>query len=206
MFLSDVYVWLFLPSPSDFSHHLRQKSLGRDKIMAQSRPSSKSIGAASSRSTIVEQDLEANSGAQDEKKKVSPRLREGEGESALPEDKRLEALERLDHDWQHDPDNPRNWAFWKKWRMAGIVSFYTFISPVSSSMMAPALPDVSIFASSIGNFQSAHRNYQIKAHYNLTSTMEFMSLSIFLLAYAMGPLFLSPLSELTGRKWVRDRQ
>lgn len=36
-------------------------------------------------------------------------LHGGEGESAFPEDKRVEALERYDEDWQHDPDNPRNW-------------------------------------------------------------------------------------------------
>lgn len=36
-------------------------------------------------------------------------LNGGEGESALPEDKRIEALERCDEDWQHDPENPRNW-------------------------------------------------------------------------------------------------
>lgn len=45
----------------------------------------------------------------------------GEGESAIPDDKREEALERLDHDWQHDHRNPRNWTFRKKWTMAGIV-------------------------------------------------------------------------------------
>ena len=30
-----------------------------------------------------------------------------------------------------------------------------------------------------------------------------MTLTIFLLAYAIGPLFLSPLSEVVGRRWVR---
>ena len=75
-----------------------------------SRPTSKgkSFGAASSKTTIVEQDLEANTGVNGGKK-VTPSLRKGEGESALPEDKRLEALERLDDDWQHDRENPRNW-------------------------------------------------------------------------------------------------
>ncbi|KAI5119904.1 hypothetical protein M0805_003708 [Coniferiporia weirii] len=133
-------------------------------------------GVASSRSTIVERDLE--------KSDVPPALHKGEGESALPEDKRLEALERIDNDWQHDPDNPRNWSFWRKWRMAGVVSFYTFISPVSSSMMAPALP-------------------QIMTHFGISSvTILNLTLTIFLLAYATGPLFLSPLTEVTGRKWV----
>ena len=79
--------------------------------MSASRPTSKggnTTAAASSRSTIVEQDLEANVQSVSEKK-IPPSLRGGEGESAWPDDKRLEALERIDHDWQHDHDNPRNW-------------------------------------------------------------------------------------------------
>ena len=63
-------------------------------------------GVASSRSTIVERDLEAN---KQSLKSEELDLRKGEGESAIPDDKRIEALERLNHDWQHDPDNPRNW-------------------------------------------------------------------------------------------------
>lgn len=86
----------------------------------------------------------------------------GEGESALPEDKKEEAIENLEDDWVHDPKNPRNWSFGKKWVCAyaikstlkaelqcyqsciGIVSLYTFITPLGSSMMAPALPDIGI--------------------------------------------------------------
>lgn len=57
--------------------------------------------------------------ADPEKGKVTP---DGLGESALPEDKREEAIERAEQDWDVDPENPRNWSFGVKWRMAGIVS------------------------------------------------------------------------------------
>lgn len=51
-------------------------------------------------------------------------------------------------------------------------------------MMAPALP-------------------QIAEHYGITSaTITAMTLSIFLLSFAIGPLFLGPLSEMYGRVWV----
>lgn len=54
-----------------------------------------------------------------------------------------------------------------------------------SSMMAPGLADIAI-------------------HYGITTpTVLNMTLSIFLLAYATGPLILSPLTEIVGRKWVR---
>jgi multidrug resistance protein len=65
-----------------------------------------------------------------------------------------------------------------------LVSSFTFISPVSSSMVAPAL-------TSIG------------AELNISSEFELsLTLSIFVLAYAVGPLFLGPLSELYGRTIV----
>lgn len=39
----------------------------------------------------------------------------GEGESAIPEDKKEEALENAEDDWAHDERNPRNWKASKKW-------------------------------------------------------------------------------------------
>lgn len=52
-------------------------------------------------------------------------------------------------------------------------------------MMAPALPDIAL-------------------HFNITSQTEIAAtLSIFLLTFAIGPLFLAPLSEIYGRTWVR---
>jgi multidrug resistance protein len=80
-----------------------------------------------------------------------------------------------------DPENPKNWRMRKKWAAAFIVSSFTFISPVSSSMVAPAL-------------QTMSRDLGIK-----TEIESAMILSIFVLAYAIGPLFLGPLSEIYGR-------
>ena len=52
-------------------------------------------------------------------------------------------------------------------------------------MMAPALPEIA-------------------DHFGITSpTMEALTLSIFLLTFALGPLLLAPLSEIYGRTWVR---
>lgn len=108
-------------------------------------------------------------------------------------------------DWELDAiHNPRNWSFRKKWTFTAIVrlitlwipasithssykqvSFYTFVTPLGSSMMAPALP-------------------LIADHYHITNpTILAMTLSIFLLSFAIGPLFLAPLSEMYGRTWVQ---
>ncbi|KAE8447673.1 hypothetical protein EG329_010479 [Mollisiaceae sp. DMI_Dod_QoI] len=80
-----------------------------------------------------------------------------------------------------DPNNPKNWAFKRKWAATLVVSSFTFISPVSSSMVAPALTSIS-------------------RQFNITNEVEqSLTLSIFVLAYAIGPLFLGPLSEMYGR-------
>jgi len=45
----------------------------------------------------------------------------GEGESAIPADKVEEKIEAREEDWEHDPINPRNWSFSKKWIAVSIV-------------------------------------------------------------------------------------
>ncbi|KIY70471.1 MFS general substrate transporter [Cylindrobasidium torrendii FP15055 ss-10] len=108
----------------------------------------------------------------------------GHGESALPADKVEDKFEREEDDWQDDPRNPRNWKAGKKWIMVSIVSMYTFVPPLASSMMAPGLPIVAI-------------------DYGITNeTVLALTLSIFLLSFGLGPLFLAPLSEMYGRTWV----
>lgn len=62
-----------------------------------------------------------------------------------------------------------------------VVSSFTFISPVSSTMVAPALPTLK---------QDLDTESDVVVQ---------MFLSIFILAYAVGPLFLGPLSEMYGR-------
>ncbi|KAJ7217316.1 major facilitator superfamily domain-containing protein [Mycena pura] len=110
----------------------------------------------------------------------------GRGPSAIPEDKKEELIENKEDDWEDDPENPRNWSFGKKWVSAGVVSFYTFVSPLSSSIMAPGLPDIAI-------------------KYNITNeTIVALTLSIFLISFALGPLILAPLSEMYGRRWVMN--
>lgn len=84
-------------------------------------------------------------------------------------------------DGPDDPQNPKNWSFKRRWAATLIISCFTFISPVSSSMVAPALPAMA-------------------RDFNLTNeVLSQLMLSIFVLAYAVGPLFLGPLSEMYGR-------
>ncbi|KAG2110960.1 MFS polyamine transporter [Suillus discolor] len=90
----------------------------------------------------------------------------------------------VDWDGPDDPQNPKNWSYRRKWAATIIISSFTFISPVSSSMIAPATGQV---ASAFGIDNDV---------------MLALTTSIFVLAYAMGPLFLGPLSEIYGRSRV----
>lgn len=80
-----------------------------------------------------------------------------------------------------DPNNPKNWSMKAKWRYTVTVSLFTFISPVSSSMVAPALEALG---------ESLHSTSDVETT---------LALSIFILAYAVGPLIFGPSSELYGR-------
>ena len=84
-------------------------------------------------------------------------------------------------DGPDDPQNPKNWPMKRRWAATLIVSIFTLLSPVSSSMVAPALPTMA---------RDLHVEQEVVIQ---------LMLSIFILAYAIGPLLLGPLSEMYGR-------
>ncbi|KAF8170790.1 multidrug resistance protein 4 [Pholiota molesta] len=120
----------------------------------------------------------------DDSSEVTTHVLPSHEESAIPEDKKEEAIEDAEDDWENDPENARNWPALRKWISMLVVSFYTLLPPLASSMMAPGLPEVA-------------------EKYHITnSTVTALTLSIFLVSFALAPLVLAPLSEMYGRKWV----
>ena len=87
-------------------------------------------------------------------------------------------------DGLNDPKNPKNWTYRRKWTVTIVVGAYTFISPISTSIVAPALSSVGI---------ALH----IQSAFILS-----LCLSVFILAYAFGPFLIGPLSEVYGRVLV----
>ncbi|KAJ6259764.1 hypothetical protein Dda_5404 [Drechslerella dactyloides] len=83
-----------------------------------------------------------------------------------------------------DPANPMNWPMSRKWKNMGIISFITLITPLASSMFAPAIPEV------------------MRDFNNHSTTLSSFIVSVYLLGFAVGPIFIAPLSELYGRRWV----
>ncbi|KAF8960753.1 MFS polyamine transporter [Flammula alnicola] len=87
----------------------------------------------------------------------------------------------VDWDGPTDPMNPKNWSYKKKWAATIVVSSFTFISPVSSSMVAPATE-------------------QIARQFGISSTVLIaMTTSVFVLGYGK---YLQNLDEIYGRSRV----
>ncbi|KAL4905968.1 hypothetical protein BDW74DRAFT_14783 [Aspergillus multicolor] len=80
-----------------------------------------------------------------------------------------------------DLEDPKNWPNNLKWQNTCTVSLFVFISPVSSSMIAPAMQK-------LGSDLGMHTDIEI-----------YLSMAIFILAYTIGPMFFGPASELYGR-------
>ncbi|KAF2467807.1 MFS general substrate transporter [Lindgomyces ingoldianus] len=78
-------------------------------------------------------------------------------------------------------EHPRSWTFSKKAGTTAIIGAFGFLSPFASTIFAPSvhllMDDLHITDSTVGALQ----------------------VSVFLFAYAVGPLFLAPLSEMYGR-------
>ncbi|ODQ79519.1 hypothetical protein BABINDRAFT_176412 [Babjeviella inositovora NRRL Y-12698] len=85
-------------------------------------------------------------------------------------------------DGPDDPEHPRNWAARRKWIATVVVSSYTFVSPYSSSVISLG---VSFIA----------EDFHIESAFTKA-----LLVSIFVLAWAIGPMVLAPLSEMYGRR------
>ncbi|KAK4221972.1 fluconazole resistance protein 1 [Podospora fimiseda] len=87
-------------------------------------------------------------------------------------------------DSQTDPSMPLNWPKRKKWFIVGLLSVITFLTPFASSIVAPGVAKI---------------NKEFESDSEILGTF---IVSIYLMGYVVGPLFLAPLSEIYGRKQV----
>ncbi|GAC95985.1 cycloheximide resistance protein [Pseudozyma hubeiensis SY62] len=84
-----------------------------------------------------------------------------------------------------DPENPRNWSSRKKAFVTFLIGLLTFGVYSGSAIYTPSIPGV-----------------MQEFHVNLTQAT--LGLSLFVLGYGIGPMALSPLSEIPaiGRNWT----
>ncbi|KFY96079.1 hypothetical protein V498_02919 [Pseudogymnoascus sp. VKM F-4517 (FW-2822)] len=124
----------------------------------------------------------------DSERQSFERLTQNVDDDGRTSSQELEQIESIEEDpnlvtWigDDDPENPLNWPRRKRWTATLIVASFTFISPLASTMVAPALGTIA-------------------TEFKITNSMEqALVMSIFLLAYAVGPFMLGPLSEVFGR-------
>ncbi|KAJ7286873.1 major facilitator superfamily domain-containing protein [Mycena rebaudengoi] len=107
--------------------------------------------------------------------------------STLAED--VESLKQVDHftplpdpylvgwDGDSDPENPRNWSFAKRAFVAFSISFLTFSIYIGSAIYTSSIPG-------------------LMSEFNVSLTTATLGLTLYVLAYGIGPMFLSPLQEL----------
>ncbi|KAK2612517.1 MFS transporter fsa7 [Conoideocrella luteorostrata] len=87
----------------------------------------------------------------------------------------------VDWDSPDDPANPLNWTSAKKNLHVILVSLFTLVANLAATMFAPGAQELA-------------------EEFHITSTtVESMTVSLYVLGFALGPLVLAPLSELYGR-------
>ncbi|KAI0907471.1 major facilitator superfamily domain-containing protein [Ustulina deusta] len=86
-------------------------------------------------------------------------------------------------DEPYDVENPKDWPNGRKWAITDVLSATGFNRILVSTIMAPALPTIA-------------------KELNMSTTESALSLSIYLLATAFGPLLIGPFSEIYGRQVI----
>lgn len=90
-------------------------------------------------------------------------------------------------DWYatDDPANPQNWSTGRRAWVVIVMSLYTMIAYMAGSLYATSEPGV-------------------QAHFGVGNQTVLLGLSMFVLAYGVGPLFFGPITEIpaVGRGWV----
>ncbi|KAH8816353.1 bicyclomycin resistance protein [Xylogone sp. PMI_703] len=98
-----------------------------------------------------------------------------------PETKEIDDPNIVWWDGPDDRENPMNWGDWLKRSNIFIISAICFVTPLASSMFAPGVP-------------------QLMEEFNSTSVeLASFVVSVYILGFAVGPLFLAPASEVYGR-------
>ena len=92
----------------------------------------------------------------------------------------LDVLEKIR---ETDEAHPINWSLWKKW---GVITVYCLLQ-VYVTMTSTMYVSVETF---------------IQERFPSTTQVVTLGQSMFIIGTAVGPVFLGPLSDLGGRKWV----
>ncbi|KAH8204083.1 hypothetical protein TruAng_001765 [Truncatella angustata] len=98
------------------------------------------------------------------------------------EDGRLsEGITIIDWNGPDDAANPQNWPSGKRWSHIVVVSLLALVTNMAPTMCAPAINQI---------------NEEFGIH---SSTVSTLSVTLYVLGLGVGPMFISPISEVYGR-------
>lgn len=142
---------------------------------------------------------------------------EAQHDDATYEDNEKEASQNIDQEGEKDPnivdwdgpddiENPRTWTNKAKTANISLVIVLTLLTPLASSMFAPGVPavlrdfedsstSIAEFVVSICTYTKGHKTASLSLVILLTLNPLFSDI----LGFAVGPLLISPLSEIYGR-------
>ncbi|GAA6049248.1 hypothetical protein JCM3770_005904 [Rhodotorula araucariae] len=84
---------------------------------------------------------------------------------------------------ENDPENPRNWSNRKKWLQTFLPSLLAFLSGFASAIITGGMPEMA-------------------EHFGVSELVVNLTVCVFVVGFGLGPLILSPLSEMFGRRIV----
>ncbi|GAA5878375.1 hypothetical protein JCM1840_001396 [Sporobolomyces johnsonii] len=82
-----------------------------------------------------------------------------------------------------DPENPRNWSYITKWIQTILPSTLCFTSGFASAIITGGLHEMAV-------------------HFHVGDVVMNLSVTVFVVGFGLGPLVLSPLSEMYGRRII----
>lgn len=103
-----------------------------------------------------------------------------EGSEKIARDDNNTNVNLVQFNFPRDPENPKDWSLVRRWIITYTLCATGFNRIMVSTIMAPALP-------------------VIAADFHMNDLETLMSMSVFILATAVGSMVISPLSEVYGR-------
>ncbi|KAK2865375.1 hypothetical protein FQN49_003636 [Arthroderma sp. PD_2] len=102
-------------------------------------------------------------------------------EVRLAEESKVADRELVDWDGSDDLENPQNWPSHKRWAHVVVAAIICLVMNIAPTMCAPSIN-------------------LLVAEFNIRSfVISTLAVTLYLLGLAVGPMFISPLSEVYGR-------
>ncbi|GAA5915661.1 hypothetical protein JCM6882_002377 [Rhodosporidiobolus microsporus] len=108
----------------------------------------------------------------------------GSGKAILDLEKQNQMIDAKLVTWkENDSENPRNWSNMQKWVQTIIPTALCWLSGFGSSVVTGGLPEMA-------------------EHYHVSELVMNLIVCVFVIGFGVGPMLLSPLSEMYGRRFI----